>query len=101
MKSSGIPLQYACFNCRKSFKRPQFHARQGNYMTSEQIAGQAAEVARLEAERQYLCPDCGGETHFMGQDFKAPRKSDVKSWNAVQAFIASGKTYYRGVPSDG
>ena len=101
MKSIGIPLQYACFRCRKSFKRPQLAARHNSYMTSDQVAGQMQEVARLEADREYKCPDCGGETSFMGQDFKAPKKSDVKAWAAVHTFIASGKIYYRGVPQDG
>jgi len=101
MKSIGIPLQYACFHCRKSFKRPQFTARHNSYMTSDQVAGHAQEVARLEAGREYKCPDCGGETYFMGQDFKAPKRSDVKGWASVQSFIASGKIYYRGVPQDG
>ena len=101
MKATGTPLQYACFQCRKSFKRPQFQPRHNNYMTSDQIAGQIQRAAILEADREYKCPDCGGETNFMGQDFKAPRRSDTKAWASVQAFIASGKTYYRGVPQDG
>ena len=101
MKATGLPLQYACFHCRKSFKRPQFQAIHDRFMTSEQVAGQAQELERLESTREYKCPDCGGTAHFMGQDFKAPRKTDIKAWAAVQAFIASGKIYYRGVPQDG
>lgn len=101
MKSIGTPLQYACFACRKSFKRPQFTTRHNSYMTSHQLSGQIQEIARLEAELEYKCPDCGGDTHFMGQDFKAPKKSDVKAWRSVQAFIASGKIYYRGVSQNG
>ena len=101
MKSIGIPLQYACFACRKSFKRPQFSPRCKSYMTSDQIAGQIQEVAKFEAGREYKCPDCGGSTFFMGQDFKAPKKSDTKAWKKAKEFIESGKIYYRGVPQDG
>jgi hypothetical protein len=101
MKSIGIPLQFACFQCRKSFKRPQFSACHDSYMTSDQLAGQIHEVARFEADRDYKCPDCGGEAYFMGQDFKAPKRSDLKAWASAQAFITSGKIYYRGVPQDG
>lgn len=100
MKSIGIPLQYACFLCRKSFKRPQFTVRHNSYMTSDQVAGQIQEIAKLEAGRDYKCPDCGRDTHFMGQDFKAPKRSDVKAWTSIQTFIESGKIYYRGPQQD-
>jgi len=97
MKSIGIPLQYACFICRKSFKRPQFSAGHSQFMTSEQKRGQANEIKEFEGQRGYKCPNCGGPSHFMGQDFKAPKRSDVKAWKEVQKFIESGKIYYRGV----
>ena len=70
-------------------------------MTSDQITGQIQEAEEFEAARKYKCPDCGGETSFMGQDFKAPKKSDIKAWASAQAFIASGKSYFRGVPQEG
>lgn len=101
MKSVGIPLQFACFSCRKSFKRPQFSPAQNRFMTENQLAGQAREVESFKATREYKCPDCGGQTHFMGQDFKAPRKGDLKGWAAAQDFIESGRLYYRGASRDG
>jgi len=66
-------------------------------MTSEQKRGQANEIKEFEGQRGYKCPNCGGPSHFMGQDFKAPKRSDVKAWKEVQKFIESGKIYYRGV----
>jgi DNA-directed RNA polymerase subunit RPC12/RpoP len=96
MKTLGVPLQYACFACRKSFKRPQFAASIGRFMTSAQIEGQVREVEEFEQSREYKCPECGGPVYFMGKDFKAPRKSDARGWRQVQAFIGSGKVYYRG-----
>lgn len=100
MKIVGIPLQYACFDCRKSFKRPQLGGASARFMTSEQQAGQEREAAEFADNRVYKCPDCGGFTHFMGQDFKASKKSDVKAWQQVNAFIESGKDYYRGSQDD-
>ena len=64
-------------------------------MTGSQFKGQQKEVEEFEKNREYKCPECGGVAHFMGQDFKAPKKSDIKAWKEVQAFIMSGKVYYR------
>ena len=95
MKQRGVSLQYACFGCRKSFKRPQFHGSHSRFMTQEQRVAQQREAAEFEATRTYRCPDCGGTAHFMGIDFKAPKKTDVKGWSAVEAFIRSGRVFTR------
>jgi hypothetical protein len=96
MKNYGIPLQYACFECRKCFKRKQFSATYNRFMTGAQQIGQAREAEEFNTERDYRCPDCGGPTYFMGQDFKAPKKADIKGWKKAKEFIESGKVYYRG-----
>jgi DNA-directed RNA polymerase subunit RPC12/RpoP len=96
MKAIGIPLQYACFKCRKSFKRPQFSGSVSRFMTTEQVKAQSKEAQEFEEEREYKCPDCGGACTFMGQDFKAPKKTDLKAWKDAEAFIRSGKIFYRG-----
>jgi len=95
MKALGRPHQYACFRCRKSFKRPQFQASSNRFMTGEQLKAQSEEAKQFEDNRDYKCPDCGGPAFFMGIDFKAPPKSDIKTWKKVQKFIESGKTFYR------
>jgi hypothetical protein len=100
MKSLGIPLQYACFSCRKCFKRPQFSGASNHYMTKEQQAAQWKEAEEFETNRTYKCPDCGGVAHFMGTDFKAPRRSDVRGWRDAEAVIASGKLFTRGMEAD-
>ncbi|MBA4264298.1 MAG: hypothetical protein C0453_04390 [Comamonadaceae bacterium] len=97
MKSKGIPHQYACFQCRKCFKRPQFPGAFNRFMTSEQQKGQADTAEQFEDHREYKCPDCGGQAFFMGTDFKTPKRTDVKAWQEAQVFIESGKVYYRGV----
>jgi hypothetical protein len=96
LKTRGSPVQYACFVCRKSFKRLQFAASLNRaFMTSAQSKGQGREVKELEQNRTYKCPHCGGVAHYMGIDFKAPKISDRKAWIEVESFIRSGKVYYR------
>lgn len=95
MKAIGIPLQYACFKCRKSFKRPQFHGSTNHFMTNEQQSAQLKEAKTFADSREYKCPHCGENAYFMGQDFKAPKITDTKAWTEVQTFIESGKIYYR------
>jgi DNA-directed RNA polymerase subunit RPC12/RpoP len=97
MKSIGIPHQYACFSCRKCFKRPQFSGASNQYMEQEQQVAQWKEAERFEATRVYKCPDCGEAAHFMGVDFKAPRRSDVRGWRNAAALVATGKQFTRGV----
>ncbi|MDM4768547.1 hypothetical protein [Pelomonas sp. SE-A7] len=66
-------------------------------MLEAQRRAQIEEVSRSNFEREYICPNCGGPSSFMGIDFKAPKASDVKGWQKVEQFIRSGKVYYRGV----
>jgi hypothetical protein len=65
-------------------------------MTSEQQYAQCKEAQDFEASRTYKCPDCGGPSHYMGIDFKAPRKTDVRAWHDAEMFIASGRVFIRG-----
>lgn len=64
-------------------------------MTEEQRQAQNREAQRLNQERSYICPNCGGQCHFMGLDFKAPKATDVRAWRKVESFIRSGKVFYR------
>lgn len=69
---------------------------ESRFLTEEQRRAQRREAQRLNEERPYVCPNCGGDTYFMGLDFKAPKVSDLKAWREAETFIRSGKTYYRG-----
>jgi DNA-directed RNA polymerase subunit RPC12/RpoP len=62
-------MQFACFECRKSFKR------------------------KLGRET-YACPQCGKEMCEMGRQFKAPRLDDVKQWRKVEALVRGGITFH-------
>lgn len=88
-------MQFACFICRKSFKRLQASGATNRLMTNEQQNGQWKEAEQTNS-RSYKCPDCGGQTYSMGLDFKAPKRSDVKGWRKVETSIISGHKYYRG-----
>jgi hypothetical protein len=81
----------------QEFQASTISATHDRFMTSEQIAGQIADVASFDASREYKCPDCGKPCHFMGIDFKAPKRSDLKGWQAAQSFIATGRVFSRGV----
>jgi len=96
MKELGIPHQYACFSCRKSFKRKQYGATHNHFMTGKQQRGQVREVEEYNKNRGYKCPDCGGTTYYMGTDYKEPKKNDIKRWKKAEQHIKSGKVFYRG-----
>lgn len=67
------------------------------FMTQEQRLAQQRKAQQLNHERAYICPNCGGQCHFMGLDFKTPKVTDLRAWREVEAFIRSGKIYYRGM----
>ena len=96
MAHRGASVQYACFACRKCFKRVLETAPIDRFMTSVQQAAAISEVQARNEARQHKCPDCGGATSKMGIDFKAPKKTDAKSWGEVERYIRSGNIYYRG-----
>ena len=57
---------FACFICRRSFKRPG--------------------VDRDEA----ACPACGNRAIRLSRKFKAPRRGDIAQWAKVEALVKLG-----------
>lgn len=55
---------HACFDCRKSWKRPQ--------------------------ETTVKCPQCGGDLRWMGRAFRVPAKDDREQWAKVRALWFAG-----------
>ncbi len=55
---------YACFGCRKMFN--------------------------LNGKRNHVCPECKLPMHYMGWDFKPPRKNDKKQWDKVRMLYLKG-----------
>lgn len=61
---------YACFRCRKSFKRGQ------------------------RTEAVLPCPDCGGPSIGLTRKFKPPKRSDERQWQKVEALVRHGFLFW-------
>ena len=72
-------VAHACFRCRRSFKL------------------QADPMAPAETRQ---CPNCGGELHWMGRTFRAPKKTDAGQWRKVETLWLEGFRFgsYRSRP---
>ena len=66
------PLPFACFACRKSFKRP----------TQRGVT-------------QRPCPVCSGPAVQLGRYFKPPPHTKRKEWQVVEFLVANGFTFDR------
>ncbi|KAF2514579.1 hypothetical protein E0W73_11540 [Flavobacterium foetidum] len=69
---------YACFNCRKTFKR--------------RLMGdiKKGEASVFEAK----CPECAQLMANMGLDFESPKKDDVKKWEHLKSLYSVGITFH-------
>src|SRR5262245_17964958 len=72
---------FACFSCRKAFKRFQEYECP--------IDQQPAEGGLAPAP----CPQCGRPMSDMGLDFKPPRQRDADHWEVVEFLFRRGFTY--------
>ena len=68
-----IRMQYACFACRKAFKKAK----------------------PAESVVAYLCPECAQPLVMMGTAFRAPRKADEPQWCKVELLVRAGILFYR------
>ena len=68
------PMQFACFNCRKSFKQHMWLSQFGKHKPR--------------------CPQCRAHMWAMGRAFKAPRTSNVKQWRKVELLIRNGLLFH-------
>jgi len=62
-------IHFACFGCRRSFKRS---------------------VAYGAKDYVKRCPHCGGRAIDLGRHFKAPKASDTEQWRKVKYLVAAG-----------
>lgn len=69
---------YACFDCRKTFKR--------------KLLGDIRNGAKNSVEAK--CPECGKLTADMGLDFESPRKDNQKSWEYLRNLYTVGVTFH-------
>jgi hypothetical protein len=68
---------YACFACRKAFKRRN-----------------KLDVDSSLDEHPARCPQCGLLMANMGLDFAPPKMSDAKGWTAAAALFEVGETFH-------
>lgn len=73
---------YACFKCRKTFKR-----RISEDCSCSGTGGHAhAKLAK--------CPDCGELMADMGTDFQAPGKGKIKAWEHLRVLYSVGIAFH-------
>ncbi len=65
-------MQYACFTCRKVFKK----------FSSPQNDG-------------FVCPQCSQPMAMMGTAFRAPKQSNVDQWKKAELLVAAGFLFHK------
>lgn len=78
MNTSGFLYHFVCFDCLVSFKRP---ASKGAPSDS---------AHRIDSEIEHICPNCGNKLHFMGRQFRPPKKSANNSWYVIKELWNAG-----------
>src|SRR5215475_7363662 len=68
-RQSTCLMHFACFGCRRSFKRRVEHGGK-DYVKP--------------------CPHCGGRAIDLGRHFKAPKVTDIDQWKKVRYLVAAG-----------
>jgi DNA-directed RNA polymerase subunit RPC12/RpoP len=69
---------YACFDCRKTFKRR---------LMSDISRGEESKIVAK-------CPECGSLMANMGKDFESPKKKDAKGWEHIKSLYSVGITFH-------
>lgn len=72
---------FACFECRKSFKRR---------LLRDINRSQADSLEKVPAK----CPECSELMADMGMDFKAPKKSDLQAWKHLKNLYQVGIVFH-------
>lgn len=71
---------YACFRCRKTFKR--------------RLLGDYSHPPLKNEEQNALCPQCREPMKDLGLDFKSPAQDDLKQWRKVEIMFEGGVTFH-------
>ena len=110
--SKRYKTHFACFDCRKSFKRPpiedlveqngDWEAYKASFWypndkrTKKYNRENPEKVSYLTAKyikRKEICPDCGEELANLGLDFKAPKKGKSKEWDIIRGMYTTGHMF--------
>ncbi len=103
---------YACFDCRKTFKRPPLVdlAKQNgdlenlkktlwNRRTKEtkKFRKENPELVKTLEDRyvnkEEKCPDCGKAMAHVGLDLRVPKRHKVKEWKILEGLYKSGRSF--------
>jgi hypothetical protein len=68
---------YGCFKCQVGFKRPLLGDVLGEKLRKE-IAD------KTFVEKDFKCPNCGGEMANLGRDLRLPNKTKDEQWRAIK-----------------
>src|SRR5262245_27255992 len=89
-------IQFACFECRKAFKRPiPVYEKRGSAWVSRGISGR--EPAKPWKIPDYHCPDGKRTLTLMGKAFRAPRRADLSQWHKAEILARNGFTFWSSV----
>lgn len=72
---------YACFTCRKTFKRR---------LLRDVLNGYSKNTIETPAK----CPECSGPLADMGLDFESPKKNDSKAWSHIALLYKVAITFH-------
>ncbi len=75
--SRGYLFPFACFECRRSFRRP------------------------WTGIDDRPCPNCGAPTGRLSRKFKAPPADDTKQWEKVRFLVEHGFYFWTVYDADG
>lgn len=105
-------VRFACFECRKAFKKTGFAsyvaqnkergriveaARPWSTKSQKHVPPEAAELRqKLVDEYQRtvgVCPECAGQMIGIGYDVRPPKKRDTKAWKALHGAYRMGHQF--------
>ena len=88
-------IQFACFECRKAFKRALSFDEYRGIELSRRISGRYPR--RQLRTLSHSCPECNRPLALMGRAFRAPRHGDTDQWRKVELLVRSGFTFWSHV----
>jgi hypothetical protein len=83
-------IQFACFQCRKAYKRPNTLKEQERsaWLSQRRISGK--KTSKAFAMPIYRCPECARILTMMGRAFRAPRRENIAQWQKVELLTRGG-----------
>jgi hypothetical protein len=75
-------LTYGCFSCQIGFKRR--HLSDVQPKLHEELSQKDRMVDGMIADKDFRCPNCGGEMANLGRDLRLPNKHKDEQWQAIK-----------------